>query len=101
MQHQTSLHSPLANIDSNKVAEWNPLTRRVGLIARKIGNYPLWSKDGKKLQTTLLQVKCNKAFSESGVEIKSIHDNNYDFDIFMMVILFILCTYLPSFCVFV
>lgn len=69
MQHQISLHSPLLNIDSNKPAEWNSRTRRVGLIARKIGNYPLWSKDGKKMLTTLLQVQflyilMNKALFE-------------------------------------
>ncbi|KAJ8726500.1 hypothetical protein PYW07_001198 [Mythimna separata] len=59
LQQQASLHSPLVNIDSSKAAEWNPQTRRVGLIARKIGNYPLWTKDGKKVLTTLLQVVDN------------------------------------------
>lgn len=48
--------SPLSNIDNRRAPRWNPFTRRVGLIARKIGNYPLWCKDGKKVQTTLLQV---------------------------------------------
>ncbi|XP_047042159.1 39S ribosomal protein L3, mitochondrial [Helicoverpa zea] len=59
LQHQTALPSPLVNIEPNQTAQWNPKTRRVGLIARKIGNYPLWSKDGKKMQTTLLQVVDN------------------------------------------
>lgn len=53
---QASVESPLAQVDAAKSAQWNPQTRRVGVIARKIGNYPLWTKDGKKVQTTLLQV---------------------------------------------
>lgn len=56
LNSQIALESPLAKTEQPTV-EWNPFTRRVGLIARKIGNYPLWSKDGKKFQTTLLQVK--------------------------------------------
>ena len=36
--------------------EWSPGTRRVGLIARKVGIYPMWKKDGSKILTTLLQV---------------------------------------------
>lgn len=52
---QITLESPLA-LAELQTNEWNPFTRRVGLIARKIGNYPLWSKEGKKYQTTLLQV---------------------------------------------
>ncbi|CAG4944184.1 unnamed protein product [Colias eurytheme] len=56
---QLILESPLANIEPQQSAEWTPYTRRVGVIARKIGNYPLWSKDGKKYQTTLLQVVDN------------------------------------------
>ncbi|KPI94702.1 PREDICTED: 39S ribosomal protein L3, mitochondrial [Papilio xuthus] len=55
---QIALESPLAHADQQTI-EWNPFTRRVGLIARKIGNYPLWSKEGKKYQTTLLQVVDN------------------------------------------
>lgn len=52
---QTRIESPILN-EQQEVVQWDPKTRRVGLIARKIGNYPLWSKDGKKFQTTLLQV---------------------------------------------
>lgn len=36
--------------------QWTPKLRRTGLIARKIGVYPLWLKNGKKITTTLLQV---------------------------------------------
>ncbi|XP_065353618.1 large ribosomal subunit protein uL3m [Cloeon dipterum] len=39
--------------------EWSPGIRRTGLIARKIGVYPMWMKDGKKVATTLLQVVDN------------------------------------------
>lgn len=37
-------------------AEWNPQTRRTGLIARKLGNYPMWLNNGRSVLTTLLQV---------------------------------------------
>lgn len=36
--------------------EYTPNARRTGLIAKKIGQYPLWKKDGTKIQTTLLQI---------------------------------------------
>lgn len=35
---------------------WTPHVRRSGVIAKKIGQYPLWTKDGTKIRTTLLQV---------------------------------------------
>lgn len=53
---QSLLESPLSQNYQNQAAQWNPSVRRVGLIARKIGNYPLWNNDGKKMLTTLLQV---------------------------------------------
>ncbi|XP_013182888.1 large ribosomal subunit protein uL3m [Amyelois transitella] len=56
---QTEKESPLAQVDTQVVGHWTPRTRRVGLIARKIGNYPVWDKNGKKLLTTLLQVVDN------------------------------------------
>lgn len=37
--------------------EWTPKMQRTGLIARKIGIYPLWFQNGKRIQTTLLQVR--------------------------------------------
>lgn len=39
--------------------EWSPNYRRTGVIAKKIGQYPLWKKDGTKVRTTLLQVLDN------------------------------------------
>lgn len=56
---QRKLESPILKHDQQELVQWDPQTRRVGLIARKIGNYPLWSKDGKKFQTSLLQVVDN------------------------------------------
>jgi large subunit ribosomal protein L3 len=48
--------SPLINaVDIPKV-EWNPKLRRTGVIAKKIGAYPMWQKDGTRILTTLLQV---------------------------------------------
>lgn len=41
------------------VEPWTPKTIRSGVIARKIGQYPLWKKDGTKIRTTLLQVLDN------------------------------------------
>lgn len=39
--------------------EWSPTTKRSGLIARNIGKYPLWEKDGTKVLCTLLHVLDN------------------------------------------
>jgi len=39
--------------------EWNERSIRTGVIARKIGIYPMWKKDGTKLLTTLLQIVDN------------------------------------------
>lgn len=49
----SATQKPVENAASQ---EWTPLTRRVGAIARKIGQYPLWKKDGTKIRTTLLQI---------------------------------------------
>ncbi|XP_014247869.1 39S ribosomal protein L3, mitochondrial [Cimex lectularius] len=39
--------------------EWNPKTKRCGLITRKIGCYPMWKKNGDIIWSTLLQVVDN------------------------------------------
>ncbi|KAG6460895.1 39S ribosomal protein L3, mitochondrial [Manduca sexta] len=56
LQAQAAMESPLENISQTETMQWTPGKKRVGLIARKIGNYPMWDKDGKKVLTTLLQV---------------------------------------------
>lgn len=38
------------------VNEWVPGSIRVGVIAKKIGIYPMWTKEGKRTLSTLLQV---------------------------------------------
>ncbi|KAG1653226.1 39S ribosomal protein L3, mitochondrial [Nymphon striatum] len=38
---------------------WGPDSRRAGVIARKIGIYPQWFRNGKRVLTTLLQVLDN------------------------------------------
>ncbi|KAL3281390.1 hypothetical protein HHI36_004600 [Cryptolaemus montrouzieri] len=43
----------------NTNIEWNPKLKRSGLIGRKIGVYPLWLKNGRKIATTLIQVLDN------------------------------------------
>lgn len=45
---------PKSTINTNIV--WSNKLKRTGLIGRKIGIYPLWLKNGKKISTTLIQV---------------------------------------------
>lgn len=59
LKMQTEMKSPLVEGDVQQTVQWSPFIKRTGLIARKIGNYPVWDKSGKKLQTTLLQVVDN------------------------------------------
>lgn len=49
--------SPLKIDPIEPITEWKPSMKRTGLIAKKIGIYPLWLKNGKKVSSTLLQVK--------------------------------------------
>ncbi|KAK5646621.1 hypothetical protein RI129_005085 [Pyrocoelia pectoralis] len=49
---------PKVELPKNTV-EWTPKLKRTGVIARKIGELPLWLKTGKKISTTLLQVLDN------------------------------------------
>ncbi|XP_017786036.1 PREDICTED: 39S ribosomal protein L3, mitochondrial [Nicrophorus vespilloides] len=51
--------SPLLSEIAANAAEWQPTFKRTGVIARKIGIYPIWMKDGTKMTTTLLQVLDN------------------------------------------
>jgi hypothetical protein len=47
--------SPLKEVVRPR-GEWQPRSVRTGLIARKIGIYPMWDKEGKRFLATLLQV---------------------------------------------
>ncbi len=42
-----------------KEGKWRTGLTRVGTIARKLGHYPLWLKDGTKIDTTVLQIVDN------------------------------------------
>lgn len=52
-------NSTLIKVDEQPNVEWELGNRRTGVIARKIGQYPLWKKDGTKIRTTLLQIVDN------------------------------------------
>ncbi|KAJ4443793.1 hypothetical protein ANN_05573 [Periplaneta americana] len=54
----TYQHSPL-KVEPMERGTWFPGCRRSGVIARKLGIYPMWLKDGTKALTTLLQVVDN------------------------------------------
>lgn len=44
-------------LTSNALRPWKPLeTQRCGLIAFKIGIYPMWTNSGNKIDCTILQV---------------------------------------------
>lgn len=52
-------YSALITNDVNQISvsgKWEPGMTRTGVIAKKIGCYPLWLKDGTQISTTLLQV---------------------------------------------
>lgn len=48
--------SPLKIDPIEPITEWRKGMQRTGLIAKKIGVYPLWLKNGKRVSSTLLQV---------------------------------------------
>lgn len=50
--------SPLKQIIHER-GEWVPRSIRTGVIAKKIGIYPMWDKNGNRMATTLLQVVDN------------------------------------------
>ncbi|XP_072743676.1 large ribosomal subunit protein uL3m [Anoplolepis gracilipes] len=52
--------SPLKIDPIEPIAKWRQGLRRTGLIAKKIGVYPLWLKNGKKVSSTLLQIVDNE-----------------------------------------
>ncbi|XP_012259407.2 39S ribosomal protein L3, mitochondrial [Athalia rosae] len=51
--------SPLKVEPIEPKQEWTESSRRTGVIAKKIGIYPIWLKDGSRVLSTLLQVVDN------------------------------------------
>ncbi|XP_064457171.1 large ribosomal subunit protein uL3m-like [Ornithodoros turicata] len=49
--------------------QWTPESIRTGLIARKIGIYPMWTNTGKRILTTLLQVLDNHVIHYTPPEV--------------------------------
>lgn len=49
--------SPLKSEPIEPQVDFVPKAKRPGLIVKKIGIYPMWLKNGRKILTTLLQVK--------------------------------------------
>lgn len=55
MSHKFS--SPLvANLEAYKDVAFTPSSRRVGVVARKIGPIPMWTNTGKRVIATMLQI---------------------------------------------
>lgn len=68
---------------SQRNREWTPESRRVGLIAMKIGILPYWTKEGKRGLTTVLQVKDNhviKSYTTEQYKDMVIHQNRWRWD---------------------
>lgn len=59
------IKSPLS-IEPFVRGNWNIKSQRTGLIGRKIGIQPLWTKTGKRIVTTLIQVMNISIFSFVG-----------------------------------
>ncbi|XP_055382549.1 39S ribosomal protein L3, mitochondrial [Condylostylus longicornis] len=58
-QYVLSNEKSLVKLNEFKEVEWSPKLRRTGVLARKIGQYPMWLKNGDRILTTLLQVVDN------------------------------------------
>lgn len=54
---------------------WAKNSMRCGLIARKIGVYPMWRKDGRRLLTSILQVSDNHVIKYIPPEDLIVHGN--------------------------
>ncbi|XP_011176129.1 39S ribosomal protein L3, mitochondrial [Solenopsis invicta] len=59
-KYDPSKLSPLKIDLIEPTVEWKQGMKRTGLIAKKIGVYPLWLKNGKKVTSTLLQIVDNE-----------------------------------------
>ena len=52
--------SPLNAELIQPISEWTKRSKRTGLIGKKIGVYPMWLKNGKRVLSTLLQIIDNE-----------------------------------------
>ncbi|XP_076647321.1 mitochondrial ribosomal protein L3 [Halictus rubicundus] len=52
--------SPLNNDIIEPKGKWTRASKRTGLIGKKIGVYPMWLKNGKKVTSTLIQIIDNE-----------------------------------------
>jgi large subunit ribosomal protein L3 len=65
--YETFESNSLLKVPSLEPRKWRKGLTRVGTIGRKLGHYPLWLKDGTRVNTTVLQIvdnhviKCTKA----------------------------------------
>lgn len=51
--------SSLLKTETLAPVEWRWGLKRTGLIGRKIGHFPLWLKNGKRIDTTVIQIVDN------------------------------------------
>ena len=51
--------SSLLKTETLPQVEWRKGLKRTGLIGRKLGHYPLWLKNGKRIDTTVIQIVDN------------------------------------------
>lgn len=51
--------SSLLKTEALPPVEWRKGLMRTGLIARKLGHFPMWLKNGKRINTTVLQIADN------------------------------------------
>lgn len=56
---ETYESSSLLKVPQIEPTVWKHGMHRCGTIAKKIGHYPLWLKDGRKINTTVLQIVDN------------------------------------------
>ena len=56
---QTYERSSLLKVPKIEPTIWTKETIRCGVIAKKLGHYPLWKKDGSRINTTVLQIVDN------------------------------------------
>ncbi|XP_023302946.2 39S ribosomal protein L3, mitochondrial [Lucilia cuprina] len=57
--YDQSIREQLVKTQELELQPWTEGVRRTGVIARKIGQYPLWLKNGERIRTTLLQIVDN------------------------------------------